>query len=79
MELIKIILLSVALVSIALLGLATRMLFKRGGKFPNTHVGRNRHLREQGIRCAQEQDKAERAKIEKQVDFKNVKILNTNK
>jgi hypothetical protein len=34
MEVIKIILLAVALVSIAMLGLATQILFKKGGNFP---------------------------------------------
>ena len=79
MEVIKIILLAVALVSIAMLGLATQILLKKGGKFPNTHVGGNKHLKRQGIACAQTQDKIERAKVNRQVDFKNVKIANISK
>lgn len=79
MEVIKIILLAVALVSIAMLGLATQILFKKGGKFPNTHVGGNKHLNRQGISCAQTQDKIERSKVNRQVDFKKVKIANISK
>jgi len=79
MEVIKIILLAVALVSIAMLGLATQILFKKGGKFPNTHVGGNKHLKRQGIACAQTQDKIDRAEVNRQVDFKNVKIANMSK
>ena len=79
MEVLKIILLAVALVSIAMLGLATQILLKRGGKFPNTHVGGNKHLKKQGIACAQTQDKIERAKVKRQVDFKDVKIAGVGK
>jgi hypothetical protein len=79
MEVLKIILLAVALISIAMLGLATQILLKRGGKFPNTHVGGNKHLKKQGIACAQTQDKIERAKVKRQVDFKDVKIAGVGK
>lgn len=75
----KVILLAVALVSIAMLGFATQILLKRGGKFPNTHVGGNKHLKKQGIACAQTQDKIERARVERQVDFKDLKIAKVNK
>ena len=74
MEVIKIVLLAVALVSIAMLGLATQILFKRGGKFPNTHVGGNKHLQKKGIHCYQTQDKIEQRNARKDIDFKDVKI-----
>lgn len=79
MEVIKVILLAVALVSIALLGLATQILLKKGGKFPNTHVGGNKHLKRNGIHCYQTQDKIEQANAKKEVDFKEVKILKVTK
>ena len=75
MEVIKVILLAVALVSIALLGLATQILLKKGGKFPNTHVGGNKYLKKQGIACAQTQDKIEQGNVRKEVNYKKVKIL----
>lgn len=74
MEVIKIILLAVALVSIAMLGLATQILFKRGGRFPNTHVGGNKYLKKKGIHCYQTQDKIEQLNARKEIDFKDVKI-----
>ncbi|MFW5774151.1 MAG: hypothetical protein ACOCWD_05655 [Tangfeifania sp.] len=79
MEVIKVILLAVALVSIALLGLATQILLKKGGKFPNTHVGGNKHLKRQGIHCYQTQDKIEQKNARQEVDFKDVKILKVTK
>ena len=79
MGVLKIILLAVALVAIALLGLATQILLKKGGKFPNTHVGGNKHLKRQGVHCYQTQDKIEQINARKEVDFKNVKILGIDK
>ena len=79
MEILKVILLAVALVSIALLGLATQILLKKGGKFPNTHVGGNKHLKRQGVHCYQTQDKIEQRNARKEVDYKEVKILKVTK
>ena len=79
MEIIKVILLAVALVSIALLGLATQILLKKGGKFPNTHVGGNKHLKRQGVHCYQTQDKIEQRNVRKEVDYKEVKIMSVTK
>ena len=79
MEILKVILLAVALVSIALLGLATQILLKKGGKFPNTHVGGNKHLKRQGVHCYQTQDKIEQKNARKEVDYKEVKILKVTK
>lgn len=79
MEFIIIILLSVALVAIAFAGLAIQMLFKKGGKFPNTHVGGNSYLKRQGISCAKTQDKIEQAKVARDVDFKNIRFIGVDK
>lgn len=68
-EAVKIILLSVALVAIAMFGLAVRILLKKGGKFPNTHVSGNRYLKQQGIYCTQTQDRMEQAKARKEKVF----------
>ena len=74
-ELVKIILLSVAVVAIAMLGLAIRILVKKGGKFPNTHVSGNRYLKKQGVYCSQTQDRMEQAKARKQKVFENLKYV----
>jgi len=78
MGILQVVLISVVLVAIALLGLATQILFKKGGKFPNTHVGGNRHLKKQGVHCYQTQDRIEQIKTRKEVDYRNVKILKMN-
>jgi len=52
----KLLLLSVVLVSIALLALGIKILITRGGRFPETHVGRNKELAKRGIKCAQSID-----------------------
>lgn len=77
MALIKVILLAIALVSLALLGLAVRILFKKGGEFPNTHIGGNKHMKQKGIYCAQTFDKIEQAKARKEVQFKKMKLAST--
>lgn len=79
MEFIVIILLAVALVAIAFVGLAVQVLFRKGGKFPNTHVGGNSYLKRQGIACAKTQDKIEQAKVARDVDFKNIRFIGVDK
>ncbi len=74
MELLTILILTIALVAIAFAGLGITILLKRGGRFPNTHVGGNKYLRSQGIACATTQDRAERAKVKKEIDYSDVKI-----
>ena len=79
MEWITVVLLAVALVAIAMLGLATQILLRKGGKFPNTHVGGNKFLQKQGIHCYQSQDKLEQAKIRQELNYKEVKIVGIDK
>jgi hypothetical protein len=79
MELLTIILLAIALVALAFLGLALQILVKKNGKFPNTHVGGNPSLQKQGISCAKTQDRIEQARIQQQVDFKKIKFIGVDK
>ena len=79
MEFIIIIALAVALVALAFIGLGIQILIKRGGKFPNTHVGGNPYLQKQGISCAKTQDRIEQAKLNQEVDFKNIRISGIDK
>ena len=74
MEVLKVILLAVGLVSLAMLGMAITILLKKGGKFPNTHVSGNRYLKRQGIFCAQTQDKIAQREGWKKVKFDKVTI-----
>lgn len=74
MEVIKIILLAVGLMAVAMLGLAIRILLKKNGEFPNTHIGGNKNMKKKGIYCAQTYDKIEQAKAKKELRFKQMKL-----
>lgn len=65
---------AVLMVGIAFALMAIRMLIKKGGKFPNTHVSGNKYLRSQGVSCATSYDRMEQQKARKQVNLKNLKI-----
>lgn len=49
---IKLLLLSIFFVALALLALGIRILVLKGGRFPQTHVGRNKEMVKRGITCA---------------------------
>ena len=48
---------SLLAVGLAVLLLAVGIIFKKNGRFPNTHVGGNRAMRERGISCHTSQHK----------------------
>ena len=50
----------VVLLAIALAGLAITILVKKGGKFPEIHIGRNKAMKKLGIHCANTTDRLER-------------------
>ena len=74
MEILKVILLAVLVLGIGMAGMAIRMLVRRGGKFPNTHVSGNKHLKSQGVHCWQTQDKIEQRKAWRKVKFEKLKF-----
>lgn len=45
-------LIAIALLGLAFVGFATRMLLIKGGKFPQTEIGKNSAMRKLGITCA---------------------------
>jgi hypothetical protein len=75
MELVKVILLAVVLVSLAFLGLAVRLLLHRGGSFPNMHISRNKPLKRKGIYCAQTQDRQEQKKARGKVNYQKARMI----
>lgn len=75
MEIFKVILLAVALLGIGLLGMAVRIVFLKGGKFPNTHVGGNPKLKSEGVHCATTQDKIAQRDARKEIKFKKLKLV----
>lgn len=74
MEVLKVILLAIVIMALVMVGLAIQILFKKGGKFPNTHIGSNKYLKSQGISCAQTEDKIEQAKARKELRFKQLSL-----
>jgi hypothetical protein len=52
----KLIILSLILLSIAAFAFGIRIMFKSKGKFPETHVSRNEEMKKRGITCAQNTD-----------------------
>jgi len=58
----KILLLSIALVGILFVLLSIKILIQKNAKFPSGKIGGNRELNKRGIHCPQTQDKVERKK-----------------
>ena len=57
MEMLKILLFTMLIVAICVALLGVRLLLKKNGRFPNTHVSGNKAMRERGIGCVQAQDR----------------------
>ena len=51
------------LVGISILLLGIRIFFKKGGKFPNIHIGGSKVMRDRGISCATSQDRTDRKSV----------------
>lgn len=44
----------------AVISLSLAILLKKNGKFPETHIGKNKAMKERGIHCANTTDQLER-------------------
>lgn len=53
----KTLFITLLIVAVSVLLLCVKILFVKNGKFPNSHVSGNKHLRKQGIGCVQSQDR----------------------
>jgi hypothetical protein len=47
----KAFLFSIVIMGIAFIGLGINILFRKNGKFPETDIGHNRHMKRLGITC----------------------------
>ena len=74
MEVLKVVMLAVIIVGLVVLGLATQMIFKKNGKFPNTHIGANKYMKDRGVTCAQTFDKMEQSKARSELRFKDLTL-----
>ena len=55
---VRTLLVTLAILLIAVLLMGIRVFFTKSGKFPNTHIGKNKAMKERGITCAKSQDLA---------------------
>ena len=74
MATLKIVLLAIVIIGLVFVGLAIQILFKKGGKFPDTQIGSNKYMKANGVTCAQTFDKMEQAKARKNIRFKKISI-----
>lgn len=58
----QILIVTIILIGIGFALLSIKILIKRNGRFPHTHIGGNKALNKKGIYCATTQDKLERKK-----------------
>lgn len=54
---IKLFLITAAFLAVCIALLAITIIIKKNGRFPNIHVGTNKHMRQRGIKCVETQDK----------------------
>ncbi len=78
MTIVKVILLAVVVMAMVVIGLAIQTLFKKGGTFPDTHIGSNKFMKDNGVTCAQTFDKMEQAKVRKE-RFSKKQIIDQTK
>ena len=54
----KTLLITLLIVAICIALLSVKILFKKNGRFPNTHVSGSKAMRKRGTGCAQSQDRS---------------------
>lgn len=54
---IKTLILGTAILFVAILLMGVNVFFTKKGKFPNTHIGGSKAMRDRGINCATSQDR----------------------
>ena len=57
MEMFKTLLFTLLIIAICVALLAIKVIIKKNGRFPNTHVGSSKAMRKRGIKCVQSQDR----------------------
>lgn len=56
-RMLKTMLLCVLIIAISLALLAIKIIIKKNGRFPNTHISGSKEMRKRGIGCVQSQDR----------------------
>lgn len=57
----KVLLLGIALMALVFVLMGIGIIFKKNGKFPNSHIGNNKNMQDRGITCATSTDRRERS------------------
>lgn len=74
MLVLKVVGLSIVIMAFVFLGFAVQTLLKKGGKFPNTHIGSNKYMKSHGVTCATTFDKIEQAQARRGLKIKQLSI-----
>lgn len=70
MAFLKLFIIVLVAMGIAIAFLATRILLKKRGQFPETHVGHNSNMKTKGITCVKTMDKMEQRSQNSYLQFK---------
>ena len=71
----KIVLIAIALVSTAVLALSIRIVLVKDGKFPETHISKNKEMKKKGVLCVKTTDRIEQEKIDQKDKYKKVTVI----
>lgn len=71
----KVVLITIALISTAILALSIRIVLVKDGRFPETHIGRNKEMKKKGIQCVKAMDRIEQEKMDQKNRYKNISII----
>lgn len=72
----EVVLLAVGLVGFAFLAMGVGIFFRRNGSFPETEVGKNKHMRELGIYCTKCEEGKKWREAKKKHAAKNINPVN---
>jgi hypothetical protein len=72
---VKVLLLTIAILAIAFIGFSISILIKKNGRFPELHIGRNEELKKRGISCATSQHKMEQEKAKNAKFYRKLSLL----
>lgn len=71
----KIVLITIAFISTAILALSIRIVLVKDGKFPETHISRNKEMKKKGIQCVKGMDRIEQEKRDQQNKYKDISVI----
>jgi hypothetical protein len=68
----KELLITIGAICVAMLLLCVRIILKKDGKFSSQHISENKRMRQDGIHCANSQDREARRQSAKKLDVQNL-------